>query len=629
MILRTAFLVFTAAVSTAVADPQHHWSSRFQSARLRVDAIATDTSGNVVIVGYADNYTNFGNGPVGGAGPDVFAAKFDAFGDLVWARLFKGSVTNQHARSVAIDAGGNVVIVGYYAGTIDFGGGNMAASDRDVFVAKLDANGGHVWSKRFGVASGLSTGNYGEGVAVDAAGNVIVTGSFSVVINFGGGPLTSLGSQDAFLAKFDADGNHVWSQRFGAAGNQYGKAVSVDATGGVVFAGSYQTSMQFGSTNVLSNRNGVFVARVEADGSNTWIRGSGTLLWHPDVSLSVDAVGNVVVGGEFSGSIDLGGGVFTSPLNDWDGYVASLDAAGAHRWSAHLGGAQTQNVRGVAIDMLGNIDVTGTFHGSVNVGGISRDVFVARLDPNGIGQWAQSYGDTGPDEAVGLAVDAAGALLVTGTFDRRIDLGGGLLTGCCTSVYLAKLGEGALGPTLDISLLPRGNAIEARWDISSRWPLDRFVVLRDLNTRTDPTIVAAGPIASGQGVYLDLDVAPGETYRYELIVFTGQGLEYRSPIATATVPLFQTQLAQNVPNPFNPATSIAYSLSERADVALVIFDVSGAVVRRFDEGARDAGEYAIEWDGRDDAGRAVASGVYFYRLDGVRGVAPRKMVLVK
>ena len=70
-------------------------------------------------------------------------------------------------------------------------------------------------------------------------------------------------------------------------------------------------------------------------------------------------------------------------------------------------------------------------------------------------------------------------------------------------------------------------------------------------------------------------------------------------------------------------------MSARANVAVEIYDVSGVRIRRIDQGVRDAGEYAVEWDGRDNAGNVVGTGVYFYRLEGVAGVAPRKMVLVK
>jgi plastocyanin len=97
-------------------------------------------------------------------------------------------------------------------------------------------------------------------------------------------------------------------------------------------------------------------------------------------------------------------------------------------------------------------------------------------------------------------------------------------------------------------------------------------------------------------------------------------VELPTPVAT---------LGQNFPNPFNPKTTIEYSLPTRSRAVLAIYDSEGSLVMRMDQGVRDAGTHRIEWDGRDASGAAVGSGVYFYRLEGVAGVMPRKMVLLK
>lgn len=88
-------------------------------------------------------------------------------------------------------------------------------------------------------------------------------------------------------------------------------------------------------------------------------------------------------------------------------------------------------------------------------------------------------------------------------------------------------------------------------------------------------------------------------------------------------------LKQNVPNPFNPTTTIEYDLPVESDVELVIFDVSGRVVRTLESGRQQAGYRSARWDGRNDAGQAVGSGVYLYRLRAVNTVLTKKMVLLK
>jgi len=91
-------------------------------------------------------------------------------------------------------------------------------------------------------------------------------------------------------------------------------------------------------------------------------------------------------------------------------------------------------------------------------------------------------------------------------------------------------------------------------------------------------------------------------------------------------------LAQNSPNPFNPSTTIRYAVPEGAgqiQVRLDVFNLRGQLVRNLVSAMRGAGEYGIEWDGLDSAGRRTPSGIYFYRLTTPSFKATRKMILLK
>ena len=102
------------------------------------------------------------------------------------------------------------------------------------------------------------------------------------------------------------------------------------------------------------------------------------------------------------------------------------------------------------------------------------------------------------------------------------------------------------------------------------------------------------------------------------------------PTAVSQQPrAFRDALIQNYPNPFNPTTTIVFSLAENNHVALAVYDVHGAVVRRLINEQRIAGNYRVVWDGRNDAGTSVSSGVYFYRLTAGRFHSTKKMVLLK
>jgi leucyl aminopeptidase len=113
----------------------------------------------------------------------------------------------------------------------------------------------------------------------------------------------------------------------------------------------------------------------------------------------------------------------------------------------------------------------------------------------------------------------------------------------------------------------------------------------------------------------------------DLVLLTRQGSStVEDPAASAPI---RFAVGPNQPNPFNPQTTITYSLPERGEVTVTIFDVAGRAVRALFHGVQPAGEQAIVWTGRDDAGQPVASGVYYYRVDALGQSAVRKMALVK
>ncbi len=170
--------------------------------------------------------------------------------------------------------------------------------------------------------------------------------------------------------------------------------------------------------------------------------------------------------------------------------------------------------------------------------------------------------------------------------------------------------------------------VQIRWDVWSDESLESIVLYRSERDRRPVAIMrsAFDPITR---TYVDENVTPGTAYQYELVIVTQSGGQIRSPAASVTVPALANALGQNHPNPFNPSTSIEYTLNERRPAALSIFDARGRLVAQLDQGAPDVGSHRVEWNGRDASGNPVASGVYFYRLDGFAELGIRKMVLLK
>lgn len=128
--------------------------------------------------------------------------------------------------------------------------------------------------------------------------------------------------------------------------------------------------------------------------------------------------------------------------------------------------------------------------------------------------------------------------------------------------------------------------------------------------------------------FVDESAVPGKSYRYMVGVIDGEG-EFVSPIQSFTMPVAVAKLGQNSPNPFNPTTAISFTLAAKENVTLSIYDVSGRLVKTLLSGTHDLGTHNVTWDGRDNGGVSVGSGVYFYRLDAGKFSDTKKMVMLK
>jgi hypothetical protein len=240
------------------------------------------------------------------------------------------------------------------------------------FLAKLDASGAHLWSKGFGDGDD----DVGK-VVVDGSGNVVITGDARDPMNFGGGLLVPAGS-DAYVAKFDGAGAHLWSKLFGGTDNDHGYSVAVDAAGDVYATGRFYGTVDFGSGPIVVTADEAFVLKLSASGNHVWDKAFTTGV----SDITVDAVGNLLLGGYFNGTVDLGGGPLSAP--NGASLAAKLDGAGAHLWSkAYPNGG----VLAVAGDGATNPYLLGNFYGAIDFGGgvltsaAGGDFYLVKLQP--------------------------------------------------------------------------------------------------------------------------------------------------------------------------------------------------------------------------------------------------------
>jgi hypothetical protein len=174
------------------------------------------------------------------------------------------------------------------------------------------------------------------------------------------------------------------------------------------------------------------------------------------------------------------------------------------------------------------------------------------------------------------------------------------------------------------------------WDRSTESDFSRYELYRGTSAGfvPGPANLVGEP---DNAAYFDGEWSWNSGYCYKLAAFDVHGNESEFALFTpgdvtgAEPPKAPAAsfLSQNVPNPFNPATRIAFGLGVPANVSLRIYDAAGRLVRTLVEGARPAGRYSELWDGRDARGASVASGVYFCRLDAGRFTQTRKMLLLR
>ena len=422
---RNATSTDTAVVSVTPAGTSI-WARRIGAAVSdSVEAVATDGSGNVVVAGTFRGSVDFGGTSLTSTGgADWFVAKYSPTGTLLWVNKMGGTAEDA-AADVATAANGDVVVTGRFSGSASFGGTPLVANGPgDMALARYTGtNGAHQWSRRFG---GIYDDN-GAAIAIDPTGAIVLTGYFRGTIDFGLGPLRVPfdSDLDVFVAKFAADGSSLWAKNFVNTGNDRGYDIAVDGTGNIVVTGSFSNTIDFGGLEFLSPNAlvDIFLCKLSSTGAHLWSRQIGSLTSNETAeAVAVDGTGNVFVAGHTVTTIDLGGGPL-DPFGSSDGFVAKYSAAtGAHLWSRRFGGTGNDYGTGLAVDGGGNVFVAGAFAGTASFGGPSLtavgqdDAYVFKLSGNGAPTWARRLGGATSDVGVTVALTPSGYAVIGGYF---------------------------------------------------------------------------------------------------------------------------------------------------------------------------------------------------------------------
>jgi len=314
----------------------------------------------------------------------------------IWVKQV-GTDATDVAGAVSVDRSGNVYVAGSTEGGLD--GAN--AGDADAFLAKFDASGRLQWARQLGTPKRDSAS------AVSADGDAV----YIAGLTFGGLDGPNRGEYDAFVAKYDRDGNRLWVKQIGTATGEFASSVSADGRGNVYIAGD-----TFGSlAGKHVGKADAYLIKYAPDGRRRWARQVGTR--EGDVArVTAGPGGRVYIAGQTDGS--LGG----RNAGGSDAFLVAYTSDGRRLWSRQLGTSSLEYANSVTSDRRGAVYIAGIASGSLGRASAGRtDAFVANYDRAGRRLWLQQFGTSGDEQANAAAADNGGVYVVGSTDGRLAD----------------------------------------------------------------------------------------------------------------------------------------------------------------------------------------------------------------
>ena len=391
--------------------------------------LALDSSGNVYAAGYFYSDAKFGSTTMSNKGSaDIYLAQLNSSGKFSKAKSFSGlGVTSDYTTAITQDSSGNTYITGYFSGNLAIGTTTLTSksSSNDLYVAKVSPTGSWLWAAS---AGGNST-EQGEGIAVDSAGNVYITGYAYNEAAFGTYTFSSQGSADIFVAKLNSSGAWQWVKGGGSKSYDIARSIAVDGSGNIYVTGACYSTGKFGSKTFTSNGSqDVFVAKMDNKGVWQWVTNGGSSSSTDEgMDIALDTKGNVYVSGFFySGKF---GTLSLTSKGSADAFVGKLNSSGAWQWVKSAGGTGYDQMPSLALDKQDNIYLAGVFSNTVTVGTSTftskggADTFVAKMDATGKWLWAQQANGTDYIYPTGIDVNSSGTVFVTGNFKQQATFG--------------------------------------------------------------------------------------------------------------------------------------------------------------------------------------------------------------
>jgi hypothetical protein len=444
--------------------------------------------------------------------------------NLEWANTMSGSNVS-YSRGVCVDDAGNVYVTGGFGGSVDFnpGAGNavLSSNNGSVFLSKYDSQGNYLWAIQ--IAQG-----FGYDVKADFNGYIYVTGYFFGSCDFDPGVdsayLSSNGISDAFIAKYDQNGNYIWAIGMGGTKIDEAYRLELDIYGNVYFTGQFKHTVDFDpgpDTAYLSTDSiDFFIAKYDINGNFNWANTIQSSILSSAYDLIVDDSGNVFISGIFQGDAYFGQGAGTDTLSSnglSDAFFAKYDQNGDYVWACGFGSTQVDVAWNIELDDSNNILLNGNFRYTVDFdpgAGVytltsahtTPDIFFAKYSPNAELIWVKRLEQNGFSNSFSFDVDNQNNIYLSGSVIGTVDLDPGTAIVSHTfsnyNIYFAKYdkeGNYIWGHVLEQSNQPYGECYSMAVDELSNIYLSGLL----LGTIDfDPGVGVFNQTNSNSGIYI-------------------------------------------------------------------------------------------------------------------------------
>lgn len=364
---------------------------------------------------------------------------------LPWVQ--QGQSYRSSGMDMALDAEGNIYVVGYFEQFLDLGAGQQWAKGEshnkgDIFLAKYDPMGNLQWMR----TAGSEKDDQGIAIAINED-KVFITGYFSGICYFDKEMLLTKDRQNMFVAAYSHTGRLEWVKQAKSDGILRGQAIAADKEGHVYVTGNFRERVTFEGLTVSKQMNqNIFLLKLTSAGDPVWMEqaaGGNSLITYAYVyDIECDKNNNIVMAGEMVGPVRFGNTTYTTrqewyadgPLPMREVFFAKYQPSGRLAWFQDVG--VEVDFSDIAIDINNNILLTGHFLGSLEgtnkgrallgkksitthfdlFGDCTEDIFVAKYTPEGDLIWESHFGGIAADRGQGVTADGKGNIYITGFF---------------------------------------------------------------------------------------------------------------------------------------------------------------------------------------------------------------------